>query len=67
MSTSVLERTKRRRERDLKRVTELLTVCTCAYPLQKVRSLSGHTSACPASEAFERHRQEDEELRDLIK
>jgi hypothetical protein len=63
---SQLERAKKRRERDLQRITELLTSCTCEYPLRTFRNMSGHSEKCPSHAIHMKHREEDDALRSLI-
>lgn len=61
-----LELAKKRRERDLARITEMLTACNCEYPLTKFRSGSGHGSKCPAHAIYQKHHEEDDALRSMI-
>jgi len=32
-----------------------LQVCTCEYPVNKHRSMSGHDHACPAHQVWKQH------------
>lgn len=34
------------------RMIELLTICTCAYPIDRYRNRSGHHSECPAHKLY---------------
>lgn len=43
------------REQQLKQTTEILTACTCTYPIRICRNMHGHETGCPAIKIWERY------------
>ena len=62
-TANVLKRAKHRRDHDLSRLRALYRVCVCAYPIKRIRTLSGHDDDCPAHVLFLRFKTEDAEAR----